>query len=30
MALGNANSSVQSGGKNKPVLVKRTKEIWQA
>jgi hypothetical protein len=27
MALGNANSSAQSRGKNKPVIVKRRKEI---
>ena len=30
MALGNANSSVQSRGKNKPVLVKRRKEVVAA
>jgi len=30
MALGNANSSAQSRGKNKPVIVKRTKEIFLA
>jgi hypothetical protein len=27
MALGNANSSAQSRGKNKPVMVKRRKEV---
>ena len=27
MALGNANSSAQSRGKNKPVIVKRRKEV---
>ena len=27
MALGNSNNSARSRGKNKPVLVKRTKEI---
>jgi len=30
MALGNANSSAQSRGKNKPVLVKRRREIVAA
>ena len=30
MALGNANSSAQSRGKNKPVMVKRTKELFLA
>lgn len=30
MALGNSNSSAQSRGKNKPVIVKRTKEIFLA
>tara|TARA_R100000315_G_scaffold53694_1_gene27492 strand:+ start:403 stop:753 length:351 start_codon:yes stop_codon:yes gene_type:complete len=30
MALGNANSSAQSRGKNKPVIVRRTKEIFNA
>ena len=30
MALGNANSSAQSRGKNKPVIVKRRKEVVTA
>lgn len=30
MALGNANSSAQTRGKNKPILVKRRKEVVQA
>ena len=30
MALGNANSSAQSRGKNKPVIVKRRKEVVSA
>ena len=30
MALGNANSSAQSRGKNKPILVKRRKEVVMA
>tara|TARA_A100000172_G_C3021184_1_gene103175 strand:- start:48 stop:404 length:357 start_codon:yes stop_codon:yes gene_type:complete len=30
MALGNANTSAQSRGKNKPVIVKRRKEIVTA
>ena len=30
MALGNANSSAQARGKNKPVLVKRRKEVVAA
>ena len=30
MALGNANSSAQSRGKNKPVIVKRRKEVVAA
>jgi len=30
MALGNANSSAQSRGKNKPILVKRRKEVVTA
>ena len=30
MALGNANSSAQSRGKNKPILVKRRKEVVAA
>ena len=30
MALGNANSSAQSRGKNKPVIVKRIREVVAA
>ena len=30
MALGNANSSAQARGKNKPILVKRRKEVVMA
>jgi len=30
MALGNANSSAQSRGKNKPIIVKRRKEVVAA
>jgi len=30
MALGNANTSAQSRGKNKPVIVKRRKEVVMA
>ncbi len=30
MALGNANGSSQSRGKNKPVIVKRRKEVVMA
>jgi hypothetical protein len=30
MALGNANSSAQARGKNKPVEIRRTKEIFTA
>ena len=30
MALGNANSSAQARGKNKPVIVKRRKEVVMA
>ena len=30
MALGNANTSAQSRGKNKPILVKRRKEVVAA
>jgi hypothetical protein len=30
MALGNANSSAQARGKNKPILVKRRKEVVAA
>ena len=30
MALGNANSSAQSRGKNKPIIVKRIKEVVAA
>jgi hypothetical protein len=30
MSLGNANTSAQSGGKNKPIVVKRRKEVVAA
>ena len=30
MALGNANTSAQARGKNKPVVVKRRKEVVMA
>ena len=30
MALGNANASAQARGKNKPVEIKRTKEVVMA